>query len=100
MISELTSDGAAVPRDDANDSAEEMTELTSVVALPKAEVASLATEVATDTIELIAELMSDWATAPTAKARTTGLEKCMLEGLWKFRGRRQVTGRDGLMSRR
>lgn len=80
VIRELTSDGTAVPRDDANDSAEEIAELISVVALPKAEVASLAMEVATDTIELTAELISDWATAPTAKARTTGLEKCMLQG--------------------
>ena len=52
-----------VPSDDANDSAEEIIELTSVVALPKAEVASLATEEATEVaaemMELTAEGMSD-----------------------------------------
>ena len=59
----MTPVGMLVPSDDANDSAEEIIELTSVVALPKAEVASLATEEATEVaaemMELTAEGMSD-----------------------------------------
>ena len=52
-------DGRLVASEEAADSAEEINALASVVALPKAEVAPLANEVATETIELAAELMSD-----------------------------------------
>jgi hypothetical protein len=59
------------------DSIDEITELASEVALPKAEVASPtmeeASEVAAETIELIS-----WAATVAAKARTMLFEKCIL----------------------
>ncbi len=77
-INELTPVGTPVASEEATDSAEEIAELASVVALPKADVASPAIEVATEAIELASELRSDCATAPAAKAKTTGFEKCIV----------------------
>jgi len=58
-ISELIPVGTPLPSEEAADSAEEINELASEGVPPKAEVTSLAIEVATETIELTAELRSD-----------------------------------------